>query len=504
MFNNARRFILAAALYASCAQATVFDLCVRGTSLEETRTARLQLEVAGADVAAFAPHLGAVLANRRFWDNKAEKTFGSPYDADLCGEEIAPLLQLKIELTPQQAKDLGAEVTRGSESGFIAALDHALGPPPAPQHPAFATRSFGDVPPSKDGSPDVGTPIVDASGKLRYHVVRIYYATNRNQTASPTPDDHYGRDRAPLSYGYVNVALPKSHEVGHLEAPSIWRLEFSADPDKHVMLQSIKVMGEDAWRGEIAKRATSLDNPGILVFIHGYNTSFPDAALRAGQLAYDLKFAGATVLFSWPSRAVTLEYTADEQEAEYSYTDMKTLLGSLSTVAPGTPIYVIAHSMGNRVFTNGFKMLLAESPAKQSAFKQIVLAAPDIDADVFRRDIAPTILGKGPRVTLYASSKDKALMASRDVHGGYRRLGESGQNLVVMKGLDTVDASMVDTEFLGHSYFGDSGTVISDLKYVIRKSLPPEQREQFSLDPVQTAVLGLYWRFKATTALPGH
>ena len=124
-----------------------------------------------------------------------------------------------------------------------------------------------------------------------------------------------------------------------------------------------------------------------------------------------------------------------------------------------------------------------------------MLAAPDIDADVFRRDLAPSILGKGPRVTLYASSRDKALMASRDVHGGYRRLGESGDNLVIMKGLDTVDASMVSTEFLGHSYFGDSGTVLSDLKYVIRKSLPPEAREQFSLDPVQNAVL-VYWRFK--------
>jgi esterase/lipase superfamily enzyme len=495
MLNVARRFILCAALYAGCANATVFDLCVRGASLEETRTARLQLDVQGADVSAFAPRLGAVLANRRFWDNSAEQVFGSVYDADLCGEEVAPLLQLKIELTPQQAKDLGGEVARGSESGFLAAVDHALGPAPAPQRPAFATRSFGSAPTSKDVAADVGTPVVDANGKLRYHVFRIYYATNRNQTASPLPDDHYGRDRAPLSYGFVNVALPKAHEAGHLEAPSIWRLEFSADPEKHVMLQSIKVMGEDAWRGEIAKRATALDNPGILVFIHGYNTSFPDAALRAGQLAYDLKFAGATVLFSWPSRAVTLEYTADEQEAEYSYTDMKILLGSLSTIAPGTPIYVIAHSMGNRVFTNGFKALMVEQPGKQSVFKQIVLAAPDIDADVFRRDLAPTILGKGPRVTLYASSKDKALMASRDVHGGYRRLGESGENLVVMKGLDTVDASMVSTEFLGHSYFGDSGTVLSDLKYVIRKSLPPEAREQFSLDPVQNAVL-VYWRFK--------
>jgi esterase/lipase superfamily enzyme len=203
------------------------------------------------------------------------------------------------------------------------------------------------------------------------------------------------------------------------------------------------------------------------------------------------------VLFSWPSRSATLEYTVDEQSAEWSVPDMRDFLASLATVAPGAPIYVIANSMGNRVFTRGFKALLEKSPASSIPFKQIVLAAPDIDADVFRREIGPAILGKGPRVTLYASSNDKALAASRGVHGGYRRLGESGKDLVVLQGLDTVDASTVKTEFLGHSYYGDSDTVMSDLMYVIRKSLPPEQREQYALERVKDVAVGLHWRFKS-------
>jgi len=260
----------------------------------------------------------------------------------------------------------------------------------------------------------------------------------------------------------------------------------------------LKAMDLGAWRAEVAKHAVELGNPGILVFVHGYNSSFSDGARRAAQLAFDLKFAGSTVLFSWPSQAATLEYTVDEQSAEWSVPDMKDVLAGLATLAPNTPIYVIAHSMGNRVFTRGFKALLAEDPAKRLPFKQLVLAAPDIDADVFKREIAPAILGQGPRVTLYASSNDKALAASRGVHGGYLRLGESGKDIVVLAGLDTVDASGVSTEFLGHSYFGDSGTVMSDLKYVIRKSLPPEQRERFALERVRNAAIGLYWRFKGT------
>lgn len=485
-------YFIVAAGFATGAGAAQFDLCVRGTSLQETHTARLKLTVEGADVSAFAPRLGAVLANRRFWNNRAEKVFGTAYDADLCGETVAEEHSLTIALTDDQAHALEAEATRGLGDGLIAAVDRVLGKgEPAPV-------SAAPEPASMVGH---GEQIRDAEGKLAYNILRVYYATNREHAGTASaPDDYFGGNRGALGYGVVEVTVPKTHTLGRLEAPSILRLEFKEDPQKHVILKSVKQMDTAAWRAEIGKRAHGLDNPGILVFIHGYNCSFADAARRAGQLAYDLNFAGATVLFSWPSRAEVIQYTADEQNAEWSIGDMKTVLASLATIAPGTPIYVIAHSMGNRVLTRGFKALLDENRAARREYRQIVLAAPDLDADVFKRDIAPSILGRGPRVTLYASSNDKALVASRDLHGGYRRLGESGKDLVVLPNLDTIDASTVTTEFLGHSYFGDSKSVVSDLRYVIHESLKPQERERFALEPVKDLALGLYWRFKQAAA----
>ncbi len=478
---------------AGLARAADYDECVRGTSLDTTRTARLRLTVDGADVRPFAPQLAAEAANHRFWSGAAEQVSGAPFDADICGEAVAEQLSLRVSLSAEQARAIGDAIEREDGAAVRAVLSAVLGPAAPVQHKDL-----------KDGGQLVGDPVVDSAGKLRYHLMRIYYATNREATTATAPDDHFGGDRGTLSLGVVNVALPRVHEIGQLESPSILKLEFSADPEHHVMLESIKPLTTDAWRAEIAKRATALDRPGILVFVHGYNSSFSDAARRAAQLAFDLRFGGATVLFSWPSRASTFEYTVDEQSAEWSVPDMKSVLAMLSTAAPGAPIYVIAHSMGNRVFTRGFKELLDRNPAASVPFKQVVLAAPDIDADVFRREIGPAILGMGPRVTLYASSNDKALAASREVHGGYRRLGESGKDLVVLKGLDTVDASTVSTEFLGHSYYGDSTTVMSDLMYLIRKSLPPEQREQYALERVRDAVLGLYWRFKSRAEGAGH
>lgn len=478
---------------AGVARAAEFDECVRGTSLDTTRTTHLKLTVVGADVHAFAARLAAEVANRKFWGGAADEVSGAPFDAEICGEAVAEQRSARVALRTDQARAIGEAIDRDDAPALRAAFERALGAVVPAQHKDL-----------KDGGPVIGDAVVDSAGKLRYHLMRVYYATNRESTQATAPDDHFGGDRGALSFGVVNVALPRTHEAGQLESPSVLRLEFSADPERHVMLESIRPLSADAWRAEIAKRATALDRPGTLVFVHGYNSSFSDAARRAAQLAFDLRFGGATVLFSWPSRASTFEYTVDEQSAEWAVPDMKAVLASLSTAAPGAPIYVIAHSMGNRVFTRGFKELLDKNPAASVPFKQLVLAAPDIDADVFRRDIGPAILGMGPRVTLYASSNDKALAASRSVHGGYRRLGESGKDLVVLQGLDTVDASTVDTEFLGHSYFGDNSTVMSDLMYLIRKSLPPEQREQYALERVRDAVLGLYWRFKSRREVVGQ
>ncbi|MBL8346112.1 MAG: alpha/beta fold hydrolase [Rubrivivax sp.] len=483
-----RRWVgLALVVGHACVSAATFDLCVRGTGVGVNRVARLTLEVNGTDVSAQAARLGAVLANQRFWNNEADEVFGAPYDSEICGEFFAPALQLQVTLNEAQAQGLLTGPVRAAASSPTRSMVA-----PAPGAPAPAARA------AAPGAQAGGDGLVrDARGNLQYHVVRVHYATNRKETSPFAPaDTRFGGDRGPLGFGVAHVTIPKSHKVGALEAPSILRLEFRADPTKHVVLTSVEPMAHDAWRAEIAKRATALGNAGILVFIHGYNVLFSDAARRAGQLSHDLGFAGPTVLFSWPSRGGLTDYTVDEQAAEWSVPDMKEVLSSLATVAPGAPVYVIAHSMGNRVLTRGFKALLDQDASKRTAFRQIVLAAPDIDADVFRREIGPAILGKGPRVTLYASSNDKALVASRKVHGGYKRLGESGDGIVVMRDLDTVDASNVSTEFLGHSYFGDSSTVMSDLIYVIQKSLPPQERVRFALEPVRAAI-GQYWRFRA-------
>lgn len=325
-----------------------------------------------------------------------------------------------------------------------------------------------------------------------YAVVKVFYATDRNLTAVPEPARRYGIDRAEISYGTCAVSIPRDHRMGELEAPSIWKLEFRQDPEKHVVLLDISVQDKDQYFAGLAERIRSSAKKSAFIFIHGYNVTFENAARRTAQMSYDLAFDGAPVFYSWPSQGTVEGYPVDETNIEWAQTNLKRFLEDFVTRSDAEEIYLIAHSMGNRALTRAFANLISEKPDLKGRFRELILTAPDIDAEVFQRDIAPQIAGHEAGVTLYSSSEDKALQLSKTFHG-YPRAGDSGLGLVIVPGIETIDAANVDTSFLGHSYFAEDRSVLSDIFYLIRDGKRADAR--FSLSPVES-VAGRYWVFK--------
>jgi esterase/lipase superfamily enzyme len=55
-----------------------------------------------------------------------------------------------------------------------------------------------------------------------------------------------------------------------------------------------------------------------VIFVHGYNVSFEQAALRAAQIGFDLSVKGAMGFFSWPSQGTLGGYISDEASVEAS------------------------------------------------------------------------------------------------------------------------------------------------------------------------------------------
>jgi hypothetical protein len=65
---------------------------------------------------------------------------------------------------------------------------------------------------------------------------------------------------------------------------------------------------------------------------------------------------------------------------------------------------------------------------------------------------------------------------------------------VVTEYVDTVDATLVDTSLMGHTYIGKNNSILADVFDLLRDGSPPDQR--FRLAP-RTRVGRRYWYFRA-------
>jgi esterase/lipase superfamily enzyme len=301
----------------------------------------------------------------------------------------------------------------------------------------------------------------------------------------------YFGDRGSLVRGVCEVTVPDTHQRGIVERPSLLRFEFKEDQQQHIVLTSAVELSETDFHSRLAKMVGQSVDGDLLLFIHGYNVDFESAIQRTAQIAVDLPFQGVPVCYSWPSQGTLVGYSIDETNADWTTAHLTQFLKELVKETGARSINVVAHSMGNRPMTAAMEQIRWQREEELGTpFDRIVLAAPDIDADRFRRDLAPTLLQVADQVTLYASSDDQALIASKQVHG-YPRAGESGVNVVVVPGVETVDVSGIDLSLLGHSYYGDNESMLQDLYEVVRARLPAPRRAL--LIPQQQGEL-MYWQ----------
>lgn len=308
-----------------------------------------------------------------------------------------------------------------------------------------------------------------------FTVVRVFYATDRKAQKEQGSLQYLGlrADNGALSYGSCEVSIPESHVLAEVERPTIWRLEFHPDPEKHIVLEKVESEAKESFFKDVSGAVAASPGKEAFVFIHGYNVSFEDAAIRTAQLAYDFGFKGAPIFYSWPSRGSLFGYVDDEQSVEQTAGNLKQFLEDVSATSGATVIHLIAHSMGNRALLPVLSQLGADPQFKDfGKFNTIVFAAPDVDRDVFMQ-LAAQIHRPQNKVTLYVSEHDQALAASHLLFHKEPRAGEAGSDTIVMAGVDTVDVSKLSMDALGHSYFGDNRNVVEDLLKFLKGQLAP-------------------------------
>ncbi|MCY1551011.1 hypothetical protein D9M68_873090 [compost metagenome] len=135
--------------------------------------------------------------------------------------------------------------------------------------------------------------------------------------------------------------------------------------------------------------------------------------------------------------------------------------------------------------------LKIEHPDLRYKLKEVVLAAPDVDAEQFVDIIVPKIADPKAPVTLYASNRDKALLVSKKLHY-YERAGDVPKLVKVYDGVEFIDASSVKTDFLNHSYVSESASIISDILDLFAGRRPASRGGLRVIE----AQAGQYWEVK--------
>lgn len=319
---------------------------------------------------------------------------------------------------------------------------------------------------------------------VKQPLVKVFFATDRLPSGASGPSKYFSTEWNKtgdhLVTGFVTVSIPPVHREGRIERPfKIWTLELSEDPKKHFVLTELKVEQGDefygALRDEYARRAP--EKRSAFVFIHGFNVTFDEAAYRTAQLAFDLDFEGVPMMYSWPSQGRLLAYDGDRETVDWSSPHLQSFLERVARESGALRIHLVAHSMGNQLLANALVGLGRQADI-QPLFDNVIMVAPDVNAYTFTDQTWPAVKSAARHFTLYASSQDKALQTSKRSKGAndFQRLGEAGPRIVVISGLDTIDASGIDTSLLGHSY-ESCKPVMSDVQLIIQKALAPLDRK---------------------------
>ncbi len=389
--------------------------------------------------------------------------------------------------------------------------------PPAPQPPVAAPpaeRERGQAPPAAsppsraDASPPETRPGQQAR-EADWDIVPVFYGTDRLRAEEAGKRLRYTSDRGRrLDLGRALVTVPRSHQVPNIERPFAIRVPYlqvtiyeqSEDPKQHFTIKELSALSQDDFLNLARERifGSRAFKDQAIVFVHGYNTEFDYALYRSAQMAYDLKFDGATFLYSWPSAGDVTGYVYDRESSEQSEPYLRNFLDMVLRDTGARSVSVIAHSMGNLPLLRVLQTLGPQLPP-DVRLNQIILAAPDVDRDVFA-NLASSIRPFGKGVTLYCSSNDRAMSVARRVAGGIPRAGDvSADGPIVVEGVDTIDVSQTSTEYLAlnHSTYAENSALLNDIGLLLQTGeRPPEARIPI-LQRVATPK-GDFWRYPAT------
>ena len=230
-----------------------------------------------------------------------------------------------------------------------------------------------------------------------------------------------------------------------------------------------------ADRMDLAQAKANFDarirrTPGrrVLIFVHGFNTRFEEAVYRFAQIVHDARVDVAPVLFTWPSGGNVTDYVYDRDSAMYSRDALEAVLQAL-VKDPNVDFDLHPRPFDGQLprRSKSLRQMSIRDRGLSPKIRDVMLASPDIDVDVFRRQIAEIDAGPRPaQFTLFISRDDRALGLSSFLAGDSTRLGaldpnkEPYRSILEQGRVQVIDLTgMASNDFTNHGKFA-SGDVV--------------------------------------------
>jgi esterase/lipase superfamily enzyme len=302
-------------------------------------------------------------------------------------------------------------------------------------------------------------PVADASPSADR--VEMLVATTRQRSENRGEMFSGERGLAP-AFADITVSIPENRKSGEVN----WPKKLPADPAKDFVTIKAEEIDRETVISRLHQDVRKSPDRSVLVFIHGFNNRFEDSVYRFAQIVHDSGAHSVPILVTWPSRGSVLAYGYDRESTNYSRNALETLFQFLARDKNIKEVSILAHSMGNWLALEGLRQMAIRNDGLPAKFKNIMLAAPDVDVDVFRSQIAD-MGNPHPQFTLFVSRDDRALAVSRRVWGNVARLGaidpeqppykeELAQNDITVIDLTKVKAG----DSLHHDKFASSPEIV--------------------------------------------
>lgn len=294
--------------------------------------------------------------------------------------------------------------------------------------------------------------------------VDMVVATVRERSDGP---DIFSGERARVaSFAEIEVSLPPDsvRQVGEVQ----WPRSIPGNPATDFVTTKLEDLTQDQAIKWFHDRISRTPGRQALVFVHGYNQRFDDAVFRFAQIVHDSEAPVTPVLFTWPSRGSLLAYGFDRESTSVSRDSLERLLTFMAKDPNVGEISILAHSMGNVVTLEALRQMAIRNGRILPKIKYVMLAAPDVDVDVFYSFFQEIGTEKErPAFTLFVSQDDRALAVSKRVWGDVPRVGAVNPELEPFRSefernrINVIDLTKLrSADPLAHGKFAQSPQVV--------------------------------------------